>query len=130
MGTNVTGATWQATASVRVVDENNTPVDAATVTVRWSGLVTGGTTSGVTNAEGWAGPIYSEKTKASGTITCTVTNISKAGYTYDASANLVTSGQVSRGENLRHGLDPSGVDRVGWSEPLGRAGRGSRRRAR
>lgn len=94
-GVNVTGHSWQAVAAVGIADPDGNPVPDATVSIAWSGLVSGGNTSLVTDSSGTAGPFYSNKTKKSGTIAFCVTSVSKSGATYDASANLKTCNSVS-----------------------------------
>jgi beta-glucanase (GH16 family) len=88
MGINASGPSWQATATVRVVDGQGQLVSGATVTGQWSGLVSGGNTSFVTDASGMAGPFYSQKTRASGTIRFCVGGITKSGATYVPTANV------------------------------------------
>jgi hypothetical protein len=96
MGTNATGPSWQATARVLVLDEGGLPVAGATVTGTWSGLVDGGNTSFVTDAAGWAGPFYSQKTRASGSIRFCVSGVTSAGRAYDPTVNLETCDVSSR----------------------------------
>jgi hypothetical protein len=95
MAVNVTGPQWQAMATVKVVDSGGFPVAGATVTGSWSGLVNDGNTVFATNTDGVAGPFYSTRTKKSGTITFTVTSVTKDGWTYDA-AGSQTSASIIR----------------------------------
>jgi beta-glucanase (GH16 family) len=95
MGINKTGPLWQATALVTVVDDAG-PVEGVTVDAAWSGLVSGGNTSFVTDSWGIAGPFYSHKTREKGTITFTVLNLSKDGMTYTPSLNAETSDAISK----------------------------------
>ena len=83
-----------AQATVSVLDQNNTAASGAVVTGAWSGIVSG-TGTGTTGSGGTVS-ISSPKTGAHGTITFTVTNISKSGFTYNPSANAQTSGSISR----------------------------------
>jgi beta-glucanase (GH16 family) len=92
---NSTGPLWQAMAAVTVQDDQNHAVAGATVNGVWSGLVSGGNTSFVTDTAGIAGPFYSRKTRASGTITFTVADIALEGWTYDPGSNTETWGSVS-----------------------------------
>lgn len=80
---------YQCTASVTVQNGDNTNVSGATVSGAWSGTVSG-SGSAVTSSRGIAS-IKSAKTKARGTCTFTVGNISSSGASYDASRNAETS---------------------------------------
>jgi len=93
MGINKTGPLWQATALVTVVDEAG-PVEGVTVDAAWSGLVSGGNTSFVTDPQGVAGPFFSQKTKARGEITFTAVDLSKDALTYAPVLNAETSDTV------------------------------------
>jgi len=95
MTTNSTGPNWQAVAALNVADSDGNPVEGASLTGQWSGLVSGGNTTFVTDANGDVGPFYSHKTKASGSITFCVTGITKAGAFYDPLANVETCDSVS-----------------------------------
>jgi len=89
-------ANWQSVVTVSVVDGNGNPVGSATVTGEWSGLVSGGDNSRVTNSSGVAGPFYSNRTTQTGVITFCVTSISKNGMTYNPNANSQTCISVSK----------------------------------
>jgi PKD repeat protein len=85
------GNQWRADASVTVVDEAGAPVSAATVTGFFNAPNTK-SRSGTTNASGVA-IVSSAKTKTPPADWCfTVTNVSKAGETYDPTQNVVTTG--------------------------------------
>jgi PKD repeat protein len=87
---NVTGGK-KVQATVTITDPSNNTISGATVNGQWSGLISG-TPSGTTGSGGTV-VLTSGKFKKSGTVTLRVTAVSKSGYTYDASQNLVT--QVS-----------------------------------
>ena len=82
----------QATATVTVKDAAGNLKPNVTVTGAWSGL-TSGTASAMTSAAGTAA-ITSGGTKKNGTFTFTVTGLTLAGATYDASRNLQTSASI------------------------------------
>jgi len=83
------GKNAEAQAEVTIIDEDGAPVANATVTGRWSGLVSS-TATGTTDSNGSVS-LTSLKAKKSGTITFTVLDVSVDGYTYDESANIITS---------------------------------------
>jgi serralysin len=87
------GANKFARATVTVRDGNGQPVAGAVVTGQWSGLVSG-SGSGTTNASGVA-TIDSPKSKKAGSTTFTVTTVTKAGNSYDASRNVASSVTVA-----------------------------------
>jgi len=78
-------------ATVKITDPSNNPINVATVSGQWSGL-TSGNASGTTGTAGTVA-LTSGKFKKSGTVTFRVTGVTKSGYTYNASQNVVT--QVS-----------------------------------
>jgi hypothetical protein len=80
---------WQAKDLVQVVDGNGTPVSGATVSAQFTGP-TSGTTSGITDAVGFA-TLKSTAAKQAATSWCfTVVSISASGYDYLPSADVVT----------------------------------------
>jgi hypothetical protein len=82
-GPNIT-----CTATVTIVDENNNPVEGATVDGTFSGDVSG-TESGTTDASGVA--VITKKVKGTvTTFTFCVDNVTHASYTYDSGANVET----------------------------------------
>jgi PKD repeat protein len=85
------GVNSEALARVTIRAAGN-PVSGATVTGLWSGL-TSGSASGVTGADGMVA--FASKSKASGTYTFTVTQVSAGGYEYDPGLNIKTSGSIS-----------------------------------
>lgn len=80
-------------AQVRIVDETGASVSGATVSIAWSGLVSG--TGSATTDSGGIAAFVSPRTKNSGTITLTVTNVSKAGFDYVPASNVETSDNLS-----------------------------------
>jgi beta-glucanase (GH16 family) len=81
MSIATTGPNWQAVATVNVLDDKGVKIPGATVRGAWSGLINVGVTEKVTDANGVA-VLNSGKTRGSGTITFTITDIVKAGLTY------------------------------------------------
>ena len=82
----LTSRNTQATARVTVVDGAGKPVAGATVSGSWSGLVSRGDGSKTTGPDGTA-LFYSARSSSPGTFTFCVTGVTKAGMTYDPSAN-------------------------------------------
>ncbi|MDX9785281.1 MAG: PKD domain-containing protein [Desulfobacterales bacterium] len=80
-------------SDVLIRDVGNLPMENATVTGAWSGLVSG-SVSGVTDATGKVSFTSPTATKA-GTIIFQVTNVSKSAYTYDATLNKETQDSIS-----------------------------------
>jgi subtilisin family serine protease len=81
-----------AIATVNIVDAKGSSVESATVSGYWSGA-TSDVDSGVTNASGIVSLESNKvkKPKSGTTFTFTVDGVTKAGWTYDPSANLETS---------------------------------------
>ncbi len=75
-------------ATVKIVDQNGNPVADATVDGSWSGSVNQSVTL-TTDANGEANSITSW-VFGDGTFQFCVDNVTKTGYTYNASANVVT----------------------------------------
>ena len=95
MSSSVSGNNrWRAQAGVRVLDSQGRAVVGATVSARWSGLVTGNVTA-TTGSTGVAN-FQSGTTRSSGGIALTVTGITLAGYQYDSARNVETSDSISR----------------------------------
>jgi PKD repeat protein len=93
------GRSWRGTATVTIVDELGVAVSGATVTGFFNAPNTKSKTA-TTGADG-RGIINSDKTKTAPSDWCfEVTNVSKAGETYDRTKNVVTkaceSGPVFR----------------------------------
>lgn len=93
MGKGATGRNRYATATVWIKDINTLDIEGATVYGTWSGLVSG-SSNGVTGADGKV-TLKSPTTKSSGTITFTVTDVVKSGYTYDPSLNVETIDSIA-----------------------------------
>ena len=87
------GKNLYADATIAMADDAGAPVANATVTVTFSGSVSG-TASGVTGADGTV-TLRSPKTKTAGTITVTVTGATHATLTYDPGANTVSSASIT-----------------------------------
>lgn len=80
-----------ATATVTVVDEDENPVPDATVSGTWSGL-TFDSDTGTTGTDGVVTlKSNSIKNLVSGTFTFTVDDVVLAGWTYDDTANVITT---------------------------------------
>jgi PKD repeat protein len=78
-----TSAGSRAIATVKVLDRLGRVVPGATVTMQWSGVVTG-SSSGTTNSSGVA-TLASQRVKKTGTITGTITGVvAPAGYRYES----------------------------------------------
>lgn len=97
MSTQIVGVWVKGVATVSIVDTNNNPVIDSTVFGVWSGSATN-SVSGSTDIQGkitlyssWAFILPFQ----SGTFTFTVTDVIKAEWIYNASANEVTSGSVT-----------------------------------
>jgi C1A family cysteine protease len=82
-----------ASAVVTINDVPGNPVSGATVTGKWTGVVTGAA-SLKTDIYGKA-TFVSKKTIKKGTATFTVTGVSLPGYTYNSGANIKTSDSVT-----------------------------------
>ncbi len=89
----IKGTKWNATVTVTVLDQNNAVVSGVTVTGTWSGAANG-TTSCITGSNGTCSMSAQNMTGSS--VTFTVTNLVKSGYTYNPSANVVTSITITK----------------------------------
>ncbi|MGD2085351.1 MAG: PKD domain-containing protein [Candidatus Aminicenantes bacterium] len=84
------GPKYESTATVTIWDTNNNPVTNATVSITWSGVVSG-SDSGVTQTDGTV-TFKSSKTKvSSGSFTITVDNVTHATLPYNPALNNETS---------------------------------------
>jgi hypothetical protein len=80
-------------AVVTIVNAEGKPVEGATVTGTWSGLVTG-SASETTGENGRAIFVSSWIWYRDGTITFTVDDVTKVGWIYDSEANKETSDSI------------------------------------
>jgi len=92
MGIDQRGVNVSAFAKVTVVDDSNVPVQNASVSGKWSGLVSENQT-GYTDADGQV-VFTSQRTKSSGTFVFEVTNLHVAGYIYTPENNVETSDAI------------------------------------
>ena len=76
-------------ATVKIVDTAGNPVSGATVSGSFNSVVSG-TATATTDANGHA-VLTSRRSKKNGTVTFTVTNVSRTGAVYNAANNLQTS---------------------------------------
>lgn len=93
MSLSIQGPWKMINAQVRIVDETGAPLSGAAVSISWSGPVNG-TANATTDANGIAA-FVSPKTKNSGTVIVTVTNVSKAGFDYVPASNVETSDSLA-----------------------------------
>jgi subtilisin family serine protease len=82
---------WNATVTITVLDQNGAPVSGATVSGTWSNG-TSGNGSCATNASGQCSITRLNIRNQSNSVTFTVTNISKAGTSYNPAANTDPDG--------------------------------------
>jgi hypothetical protein len=80
-------------ATVRVTDPSGSPVSGVTVNGSFNSVVSG-TATATTDANGNA-VLTSRRSKKAGTVTFTVTGLSKSGYAYSASQNLQGSATIA-----------------------------------
>jgi PKD repeat protein len=85
----ITGRNYKSNAVVTIWDVNNNPVANATVSITWSGVVSG-SASGVTGANGTV-TFVSNKVKSTGPFTITVNNVTHATLPYNPALNNETS---------------------------------------
>lgn len=83
-----------ASAAVTVRDADGKPVPGATVSGKWSGLVTANV-SAASAANGLAS-LKSPRTQKRGTFVFTVTGVSLGGYTYQPALNAESSDSITR----------------------------------
>jgi M6 family metalloprotease-like protein len=83
------GSKYKSNATITIRDTNNNPVPGATVSITWSGVVSG-STSAATAADGTV-TFTSDKVKATGPFTITVTNVTHATLPYNPALNNETS---------------------------------------
>jgi PKD repeat protein len=86
----------QVNATVKITNPTSSAaISGATVTGNFSGAVTGSGTA-TTDANGNA--VIASKKFKKGTVTFTVTGVSKSGFSYSPSLNLVTSASIAAAE--------------------------------
>jgi serine protease len=90
---SVKGNKWNATITITVRDQNNATVSGVTVSGSWSGAKTG-TATCTTGTNGTCSVTASNMSGSS--VTFTVTNLEKSGYTYNATANVISSLTVTK----------------------------------
>jgi vibriolysin len=83
------GKNYDSTAVVTIRDTNNAPVANATVSIAWSGVVSG-SDSGTTGSDGTV-TFASSKVKSAGPFIITVTNVTHAVLPYNPALNNETS---------------------------------------
>jgi hypothetical protein len=93
MASQKTGQTYKAKATVTIVDAYDAPVSGATVSGTFSGA-TSGSVSGSTDSSGNV-TLTSSGKKGGGTWTFCVTDVTKSGWTYNASANVETCDTIT-----------------------------------
>lgn len=77
---------WETTITLTVHTDSHTAMDGVTVTGSWSDGYTGATTC-TTNSNGQCSITRSRIGNTTTSLTFTITNLSKTGYSYNASAN-------------------------------------------
>ena len=87
------GSKYKSNATITIRDTNNNPVSGGTVSISWSGSVSG-TASGTTAADGTV-TFTSSKVKSTGPFTITVDNVTHATLPYNSSLNNETSDSAS-----------------------------------
>jgi serine protease len=86
---SIKGKNWSATVTITAFDQNNAAVSGVVVTGSWSGARTG-TASCTTDTNG-ACSVSTGNMNSGTSVTFTVSNLAKDGYTYNSSANVVSS---------------------------------------
>lgn len=80
------GRRWQATVTITVHNGSHTPVSGATVSGNWSNGASGGGTC-TTNAVGQCSVVKANLRTSTASVRFNVTNLTKSGATYSATAN-------------------------------------------
>lgn len=93
MSWRLLGGQYQPVARVTIVDAGGAPVASASVTAQFTGP-TNWTGSQTTGTDGQT-TFYAPKHKTGGTWNFCVTNVTKSGWTYDASANVETCDSIT-----------------------------------
>jgi len=85
----------QVTSKITVLDGKGLPVQSASVTGVWSGVITSGGTVGLTDSTGSV-TLTSAKSSTAGKVTFCVSKVAAAGLTYAAGANLATCSTITK----------------------------------
>jgi serine protease len=94
-GTSSTkGKNWNATVTITALDQNNAAAAGVVVTGSWSGAKTG--TASCTTATNGTCSVSTGNMSTGTSVTFTVTNLAKSGYTYNAAANTISSLTVTK----------------------------------
>lgn len=91
---SVKGKNWSATVTITALDQNNAAISGAVVSGSWSGAKTG--TASCTTGTNGACSVSTGSMSSGTSVTFSVTNLAKDGYTYDSSANVVSSITVTK----------------------------------
>jgi beta-glucanase (GH16 family) len=91
----VTNLKTQVTSKITVLDGKGLPVQSASVTGAWSGVITSGGTVGLTDSTGSV-TLTSAKSSTAGKVTFCVSKVAAAGLTYAAGANLATCSSITK----------------------------------
>ena len=84
----------RASAAVSVRDESGNLLPGATVSGRWSGVVSG--TGSATSGSNGVASLQSPRTQSGGTFVFTITGVSLSGYSYQSSQNGESSDSITR----------------------------------
>lgn len=79
-------------AAIVITDLSGTPIQGATVTATWSGLIRGDATA-VSDSTGTAA-LVSKAIRKSGTVTLAISSINAPGYNYDSSQNEISTASI------------------------------------
>ncbi len=93
MSSRKSGKKYIGQATVWIKADGGADVAGATVTVQWSGAVSG-SAQGVTGADGKV-MLESPGKRGGGTFMCTVTDVVRSGCTYNASLNVETTDAIT-----------------------------------
>lgn len=88
------GKNWTATVTITALDQNNAAAAGVVVTGNWSGAKTG--TASCTTATNGTCSVSTGSMSTGTSVTFTVTNLAKSGYTYNAAANAISSLTVTK----------------------------------
>ncbi|MDP1548268.1 MAG: S8 family serine peptidase [Anaerolineales bacterium] len=88
------GKNWSATVTITALDQNNAAVSGVVVTGSWSGAKTG--TASCTTGTNGACAVSTGNMSSGTSVTFTVTDLAKSGFTYNAAANTISSLTVTK----------------------------------